>query len=195
MVDFIYLASASPRRQELLRQLGLAFEAMPSNISEAPQRAEAPEAYVKRVAQDKARAVATLIAERGLPWHPVLGADTEVVLQGEILGKPRDRVHGLEMLRRLAGRTHEVLTAISVRHGEKDETLLSTSLVSLAPLTEAEIAQYWETGEPADKAGAYAIQGKAAAFIARIEGSYSGVMGLPLYELVEILKKIGVRAR
>ena len=195
MVDFIYLASASPRRQELLRQLGLAFEAMPSNIPEAPQRAESPEAYVKRMAQDKARVVATLIAERGLPRHPVLGADTEVVLQGEILGKPRDRVHGLEMLRRLAGRTHEVLTAISVRHGEKDETLLSTSLVSLAPLTEAEIAQYWETGEPADKAGAYAIQGKAAAFIARIEGSYSGVMGLPLYELVEILKKIGVRAR
>lgn len=187
----IYLASASPRRQELLRQLGIEFDAMPSNILEVREADETPAQYVTRVARDKARRVAQLVKERGLPACPVLGADTEVVLDGEILGKPENAAHGMDMLRRLAGRTHEVLSAVCVWHREKEYTALNTSRVTFRPLTEQEIAQYWQTGEPVGKAGAYAIQGRAAAFIARLEGSYSGVMGLPLYELDEILRKIG----
>jgi len=187
----IYLASASPRRRDLLRQLGIEFEAMPSNILEVRQAGESPADYVLRVARDKAQFVARLVNERGLPVFPVLGADTEVVLDGEILGKPQDRAHGMALLRRLAGRTHEVLSAVCVVDSGSEHTALSTSRVTFRPLTDAEIAQYWETGEPADKAGAYAIQGKAAAFIERLEGSYSGVMGLPLHELAGILKKIG----
>jgi len=188
----IYLASASPRRQELLRQLGVEFEAMPSNILEARQAGESPADYVLRVAHDKEQFVAKLVNERSLPVFPVLGADTEVVLDGEILGKPQDRAHGMVLLRRLSGRTHEVLSAVCVIDQDSEHTALSTSRVTFSPLTEVDIAQYWETGEPADKAGAYAIQGKAAAFIERLEGSYSGVMGLPLHELAGILKKIGM---
>lgn len=189
MTDFIYLASASPRRQELLRQIGLGFEAMPSDLDEVPQPGERPADYVLRVARDKARHVAARMQEQAS--HPVLGADTEVVLDGEILGKPRDRGHGLDMLRRLSGRTHEVLSGVCVVHGEREYTALSVSRVTFRPLTAAEIAAYWDTGEPADKAGAYAIQGRAAAFIERLEGSYSGVMGLPLYELAGILRELG----
>lgn len=187
----VYLASASPRRRELLQQLGIAFEAIPSNLREVRAPGESSADYVARVARDKAEYVAQLITERGLPVYPVLGADTEVVLDGEILGKPRDRTHGLALLRRLAGRTHEVLSAICVVHHETELTALSTSRVTFSRLTESEIAQYWETGEPADKAGAYAIQGRAAAFVTHLEGSYSGVMGLPLHELSGILRKIG----
>jgi septum formation protein len=187
----IYLASASPRRQELLRQLGVEFEAIPSNILEVRQSGESPADYVSRVARDKAQFAAKLMRERGLPVFPVLGADTEVVLDGEILGKPQDRVHGMVLLNRLSGRTHEVLSAVCVVDQDSEHTALSISRVTFSRLTEAEIAQYWATGEPADKAGAYAVQGKAAAFIERLEGSYSGVMGLPLHELAEILKKIG----
>lgn len=187
----LYLASASPRRRELLQQLGIVFEAIPSNLLEVRATGESPADYVVRVARDKAQYVAQLIKERGLPVYPVLGADTEVVLDGEILGKPRDRTHGLALLHRLAGCTHEVLSAICVVHRETELTALSTSRVTFSRLTESEIAQYWETGEPADKAGAYAIQGRAAAFVTHLEGSYSGVMGLPLHELSGILKKIG----
>lgn len=186
----IYLASASPRRQELLHQLGIEFEAMPSNILEVREAGETPTQYVTRVAGDKARRVAQLVRERGLPVHPVLGADTEVVLDGEILGKPENAAHGMDMLRRLAGRAHEVLSAVCVWHNGKEYTAMNTSRVTFRPLSPAEIEQYWNTGEPRDKAGAYAIQGRAAAFISRLEGSYSGVMGLPLYELDDILRKI-----
>ncbi len=188
----IYLASASPRRQELLRQLGIEFDAMPSNILEVRKAGEAPAQYVTRVAGDKARWVAQLVKERGLTAHPVLGADTEVVLDGDILGKPENAAHGMDMLRRLAGRTHEVLSAICVWNRGTEHAALSTSRVTFRPLTPAEIEQYWKTGEPLGKAGAYAIQGRAAAFIAKLEGSYSGVMGLPLHELDDILRKIGV---
>ncbi len=186
----IYLASASPRRQELLRQLGLDFEVIPSNLEEVPQLGESPAEYVQRVARDKAHHVSGRAQERGLAPHPVLGADTEVVLDGEVLGKPRDRAHGLDMLRRLSGQAHEVLSGVCVLHGEREYTALSVSRVTFRALTGAEIAAYWDTGEPADKAGAYAIQGRAAAFIERLEGSYSGVMGLPLYELAGILQEI-----
>lgn len=186
----IYLASASPRRQELLRQLGIEFNAMPSNILEVREAGESPAQYVARVAGDKARWVARLVRERRLPIYPVLGADTEVMLEGEILGKPENSVHGMDMLRRLAGRTHEVLSAVCVRSREKEYTALSTSRVTFRPLSSTEIEQYWKTGDPLGKAGAYAIQGRAAAFVAKLEGSYSGVMGLPLQELDEILRKI-----
>jgi septum formation protein len=188
----IYLASASPRRQELLRQLGIEFDAMPSNVLEVREAGEAPVQYVTRVAGDKARRVAQQVRERGLPVHPVLGADTEVVLDGEILGKPENAAHGADMLRRLAGRTHEVLSAVCVWHREKEYTALNTSRVTFRPLTPAEIEQYWKTGEPLGKAGAYAIQGRAAAFITKLEGSYSGVMGLPLFELCQVLKESGI---
>lgn len=187
----IYLASASPRRQELLRQLDVTFEVMPSEIPEQPQPGEAAPAYVQRLARDKARHVAKLVRVRGLAPHPVLGADTEVVLDGEILGKPRDREHGMDMLRRLAGHTHEVLTAIALVTQDEEYLALSESRVTFAPMTPNEIERYWATGEPLGKAGGYAVQGQAAAFIVRIEGSYSGVMGLPLFELAQLLKQSG----
>jgi septum formation protein len=187
----IYLASASPRRQELLRQVGIVFEAVPSDIEEARAPGEAPEHYVVRVALDKARAVAARLVANGRLSRPVLGADTEVVLGNEILGKPQDAAHGCAMLRRLAGRTHDVLTGIALVNGGVERTALSRSRVTFAPLSDDDIGRYWTSGEPADKAGGYAIQGRAAAFIARIEGSYSGVVGLPLFELGELLKQIG----
>lgn len=191
----IYLASASPRRQELLRQLGLAFEVLPSNLLEVQEPGETARDYVLRVAADKARFVAGLVNERGLPRYPVLGADTEVVLDGEVLGKPRDRAHTLALLERLAGRSHEVLSAIAVIEPDAPAAVhsaLSLSRVSLGALTAEDRARYWDSGEPAGKAGAYAVQGRAAAFIARLEGSYSGVMGLPLFELAQTLKKLGI---
>lgn len=187
----LYLASASPRRQELLRQLGVAFDVLPTTVAEEPQRGESPRAYVTRLARAKARAGVELMRVRRLPERPVLGADTEVVLDGEILGKPRDRAHGLAMLSRLSGRTHQVLTAVSVVQQDEMHEALAESRVTFAPLSAAEIEQYWATGEPADKAGGYAIQGRAAAFIARIEGSYTGIVGLPLFEVAQLLKRIG----
>jgi septum formation protein len=185
----IYLASASPRRQELLRQLGVAFDVIPSDAPEVRAPGESPEQYVRRVSHDKARGIARLVRERKLPEAPVLAADTEVVLEGEILGKPKGKDHGIDMLKRLAGRTHEVLTGIVLISGKHEDAAVSRSLVTFAPLSDAEILRYWETGEPAGKAGGYAVQGRAAAFISRIEGSYSGIMGLPLYELSQLLKK------
>lgn len=190
----IYLASASPRRQELLRQAGIGCEVLPSNIHEERQAGEAPADYVRRVAADKARHVARLVRERGLPVRPVLGADTEVVADSDVLGKPRDRAHAADMLRRLAGRTHAVLTALCLVTPAGEHVALSESRVTFAPLTAVEIARYLDSGEADDKAGGYAIQGRAATFIARLEGSYSGVMGLPLYELNEILKRTGLEA-
>ena len=188
----IYLASASPRRQELLRQIGIAFEAMPSNLLEVPQAGERPEDYVLRVARDKAQHVARQVRERGLAPRPVLGADTEVVLGDEILGKPRDAQQGQAMLRKLAGRTHEVLTELVLLHEDVEHTTLSRSHVTFGPLTDTDIQRYWDSGEPADKAGGYAVQGRAAAFIQHIEGSYSGIMGLPLFELTQLLRQAGV---
>lgn len=188
----IYLASASPRRRELLRQLGVAFEVTPSKLIETRAIGETAEVYVARVALDKARHVARRVREQGLAMHPVVGADTEVVLDGAVLGKPREREHGLAMLRGLQGRTHEVLTAVALVCEGREYTALSRSRVTFASMTEGEIEGYWATGEPVDKAGAYAIQGRAAAFIERLEGSYSGVMGLPLYELVQLFRLGGL---
>ena len=190
-VPKVYLASASPRRRELLRQLDLVFDVLTPDVVEEPSAHECAGDYVARLARAKARAGAALMRERRLPERPVLGADTEVVLDGEILGKPRDRAHGLAMLGRLSGRTHQVLTAVCVLQQDEVLEALTESLVTFAPLSPRDIARYWDTGEPAGKAGGYAVQGRAAAFIARIEGSYTGIVGLPLFEVVQLLKRIG----
>lgn len=191
----IYLASASLRRQELLRQIGLDFEVMPADISEHIHTGESAETYVQRTAAEKAGCVARQVVREERPRYPVLGADTAVVLDDEILGKPWDRAHGMGMLRRLSGRTHEVLTAIAINHEGREHPALSVSRVTFGRLSEAAIARYWDSGEPADKAGGYAIQGRGAAFVARLEGSYSGVVGLPIYELVQLLSGIGLEPR
>lgn len=188
----LYLASASPRRQELLRQVGLGFEVLPSTVDETRAEGEAPAHYVQRVADDKALWVAERIRHQGLPVWPVLAADTAVELGGEIFGKPRDRVHAAEMLRRLSGRTHSVFTALCLLQSNHCHRALSESRVTFASLGESDIAHYLACGEADDKAGAYAVQGRAAGFIVRLEGSYSGVMGLPLYELRETLKRAGL---
>ena len=188
----LYLASASPRRQELLRQLGVSFEVRPSSLDEVRDSGETPEAYVERVAADKARYVARQLAAEGKASAAVLGADTEVVLGDEVLGKPRDRKAAQAMLARLSGRTHRVLSGLCLVTPAGEYRALSESLVTFAPLSADEIERYAATGEADDKAGGYAIQGRAAGFISRLEGSYSGVMGLPLHDLRSILLQAGV---
>lgn len=168
---------------------------MPSDLLEMPLPGELPEQYVLRVALDKARYVAREVTTRGLAQAPVLGADTEVVLDGEILGKPVDAPHGWAMLRRLAGRTHDVLSGMALIAGSVERTALVCSRVTFASLSDDEITAYWASGEPTDKAGGYAIQGRAAAFITRIEGSYSGIVGLPLYELGQLLQGVREEAK
>ena len=195
----IYLASRSPRRQELLRQIGVEFDELrlreapgrDPDIVEGPRDGESAPDYVKRIARTKTNVGWERMTERGLPARPVLGADTEVVLDGHIFGKPADSPHALEMLARLAGRTHAVMTAVALRWEREFVILLSMSQVTMRELTADEMARYIATGEPVGKAGAYAIQGLAAAFITRIDGSYSGVMGLPLAETAAALGKIG----
>jgi septum formation protein len=184
----LLLASASPRRRELLDQLGVACDVRPADVHECPEPGETPEAYVRRVAADKSRAVQR--ANPG-PW-PVLAADTEVVLDGEIFGKPEDFRHAAAMLSRLSGREHRVLSAVSLRHGERHLEALSVSTVTFRVITPAEIEAYWATGEPQGKAGAYAIQGRGAVFVRHLAGSYSGVMGLPLFETAELLQRVGL---
>lgn len=185
----IYLASRSPRRQALLQQIGIAFELLAVDVDETPLAAESAVAFVQRVALDKARAGrASLLAGRCLP---VLGADTCVVADGRIMGKPRDRMHALEMLQLLSGSTHEVLSAVALA-GDHEALRVQSSRVTFRTLSRAECAAYWTTGEPADKAGAYAIQGLAGLFVTHLDGSYSGVMGLPLYETGELLREFDI---
>ena len=189
MSAMLYLASASPRRQQLLEQLGLRFEVMPADVDEAPGAGEAPADYVSRLAQTKARAVVARLKPAAL----VLAADTAVVLEGAILGKPRDRADGLAMLARLSGRRHQVLSAVALWRAGHLETALSRSEVRFRGISAEEARSYWESGEPADKAGGYAIQGLGAVFVEHLEGSFSGVMGLPLFETVALLQKASVR--
>jgi septum formation protein len=184
----IYLASASPRRGELLRQIGIAHEACPVDIDETPRSGEAPPDYALRLAQQKARALWERLPASAR--RPVLAADTTVALGAEILGKPVDRDDAAAMLARLSGREHEVHTAVAVLHEHGADSRLSTSHVIFRPLSALDIDWYWATGEPADKAGAYAVQGKAAIFIRHLSGSYSGVMGLPLFETWELLAPV-----
>ena len=197
----IYLASKSPRRQELLRQLGVDFTELllreaagrRRDVVEAPRKDESPIEYIKRVARTKASVGWHQMVRRGLDPKPVLAADTEVVLDGAVLGKPKDATSATDMLRRLSGRTHEVSTAVALRWNTQIMIAVSSSRVTFRALIDDEIERYVATSEPFDKAGAYAIQGRAAAFVSHLEGSYSGVMGLPLFETAEILSKIGLQ--
>jgi len=187
----IYLASNSPRRRELLAQIGVGFRVVAVSLDETPWPGEDAESYVRRVALEKARAGRDLVAGRS-PRLPVLAADTAVVIDGRVLGKPRDREGALAMLRLLSGRTHQVLSAVALV--DREEALaLSESQVRFRPIGDAEAQAYWQTGEPADKAGGYAIQGLGALFVEHLSGSYSGVMGLPLFETAALLEAAGPR--
>ncbi len=195
----IYLASQSPRRRELLKQIGVNFEMLllrsdprrNADVDEAPYAEELPEAYVKRVCEAKARAGWDALKCRNLPAFPVLAADTSVILNGRIIGKPRDRDEASAMLRQLSGQQHQVLSAVTLAFEERIETRLSVSKITFATLGEDRILRYILTNEPLDKAGAYGIQGYAAAFIQHMDGSYSGVMGLPLFETADLLQAFG----
>jgi septum formation protein len=195
----IYLASRSPRRRELLTQIGVRYHLLlfrerpdsPIEINEEPLAGEAPDAYVERVASAKADAGWKRMMQRNLPHSPVLAADTTVALDGRIFGKPATREEAAGMLAALSGRSHEVLTAIALQYGDRAERALSRSEVKFKDLSQKEIADYVATGEGDDKAGGYAIQGRAARFIVELRGSYSGVMGLPLYETAQLLDRLG----
>ena len=186
----IILASQSPRRAELLTQMGLDFRLQPAQIDETVHADERAADYVERVATAKAQAV-----QLEFPGLPVLGSDTAVVRDQTILGKPAARDDAIRMLLSLSGRPHEVLTGVTLATSDATRYRLSVSRVFFRDISEQEAAAYWATGEPADKAGGYAVQGLAAAFIERIEGSYSGIMGLPLFETMQLLNGIGVRSR
>jgi len=195
----IYLASKSSRREALLGQLGIDFVPLllreaagrERDVVEEVQDGEPPLHYVERIARTKTLVGAQQMHRRKLGPRPVLGADTEVVLDGIVFGKPRDAADALRMLLALSGRTHEVLTAVAVCWNEEISAEISTSSVTFGEIPRADIDRYVATGEPFDKAGAYAVQGLAAAFVRRIDGSYSGVMGLPLYETAALLARIG----
>lgn len=185
-----YLASASPRRKQLLEQLGLRFEVVVADVDESPRPGEAARDYVLRVAALKAEAT---VAKLGSPSLPILAADTTVVLEGAILGKPAGRDDAIRMLGRLGGRQHQVLSAVALWNRGALDTVLSESRVRFRSIAPQEAAAYWDSGEPKDKAGAYGIQGLGAMFVESLEGSYSGVMGLPLFETAALLGKAGVR--
>lgn len=186
MQNQIVLASASPRRKELLTQIGVNCIVQVSDIDETPLAGELPEDFVKRMALDKVRAVA-------LNEHlPVLGADTVVVKDGLIYGKPVDRDDGIAMLQALQGNSHEVMTAVALVWQGVEYQEISKSIVQFRPMSLQDCEAYWSSEEPQDKAGSYAVQGLGAIFIERIEGSYSGVMGLPLYETARLLERVGI---
>lgn len=186
----VYLASASPRRRELLAQVGLACELLVQDIDESQLPGELPDAYVTRLARQKAQAA--LRDPRCLRPLPVVAADTTVVCAGELLGKPENLEAARRMLRLLSNNTHDVLTAVAVAHGDDCELALVRTAVRFRAIGDDEIDAYWASGEPCDKAGAYGIQGIGAMFASRIDGSYSGVMGLPLFETLQLLQRFGV---
>jgi septum formation protein len=196
----IYLASKSPRRRELLRQVGVEFELLSvrtdatrgPDVSEAERPGEAPLDYVARVAHEKGAFAWKILALRRMPLRPVLSADTTVTIDGQILGKPANADEAVAMLERLSGRTHQVLTSVALHHVDLTEQVTQVSNVRFAKLSPATIKAYCATPEPYDKAGAYGIQGLAALFIEHIEGSHSGIMGLPVFETAQLLKKAGV---
>lgn len=186
----LYLASQSPRRRQLLGQLGLEFRLLDAEVEEVRGPGEAAEDYVRRVAREKAGA--GLLEVVAVPRAVVLGADTEVVLDGDVFGKPRDEADAATMLRRLSGRRHQVLSSVALVDAAREAQATSVSEVEFAELTDVEIARYVATGEPMGKAGAYAIQGRAEAFIRHLSGSYSGVMGLPLHATAALLREFGM---
>jgi septum formation protein len=196
----IYLASKSPRRRELLRQIGVQFDVLTfrsgergddADVDETPYPDEAAERYVERLALTKAAAGARRVHWRKMLRHPVLAADTTLELEGEIIGKPTDVDDAVAILKRLSGRRHRVLTAIAMCDGERTRSAISISDVSFRDLSDHDIRRYIASGEPMDKAGAYGIQGRAAVFIKEIHGSYSGIMGLPLFETAQLLDTFG----
>jgi septum formation protein len=197
----VYLASRSPRRRELLAQIGVRFHLLlfrerpgeHPDVEEVSLPSEAPDVYVERLARAKAEAGWRRMLQRNLPQAPVLAADTTVALEGRIFDKPLDRHQAAEMLEQLSARTHEVLTAVTLKYDDWVQGALSRSEVRFKKLSAQEIAQYVATGEGDDKAGAYAVQGRAARFIVELRGSYSGVMGLPLYETAELLDRLAQR--
>jgi len=184
----LFLASASPRRRELLAQIGVPFSLVSVSVDETPSPTESPEAYVERVARDKA--LAGLVSLGGRDGC-VLGADTSVVLDQHILGKPADRADGLAMLAALSGRTHRVMTAVALASRSACEVRVVISEVTFCTIDEAEAERYWDSGEPADKAGGYAIQGWGAVFVSQLHGSYSAVVGLPLCETAQLIDAFG----
>ncbi|HEY8887892.1 MAG TPA: nucleoside triphosphate pyrophosphatase [Gallionella sp.] len=197
----IYLASQSPRRRELLKQIGINFEMLllrsdprrNLEVDETPHTDEQPENYVRRVSQAKAEAGYNVLKMRNLPAFPVLAADISVTLDGKIFGKPESAEHAVDMLRQLSGTEHQVHSAVAIALEEHIEVALSTSTVRFVTLSEERIRRYLLTREYTDKAGGYAIQGQAGAFVEHLSGSYSGVMGLPLFETVQLLQRFGYR--
>ncbi len=185
----IILASASPRRQELLDQINIPYQVLPVDIDETPYKNELAEDYVQRLALQKAQAGFQLSKTE----LPALGADTIVVLDQQILGKPQNKEHAIEMLTALSAREHRVITAVALVNAEQAACEISLSKVGFCALTDAQILAYWHTGEAADKAGAYAIQGIAAQFVEHLDGSYSGVMGLPLMETARLLAQFNIQ--
>lgn len=185
----IILGSASPRRRALLRQIGVECEVRTANIDERAYDNEAPAEYVLRLAIEKANRVASIPVQG--ESLPVLAADTSVVVDGRILGKPENRADAVSQLQQLSGREHKVLTGVALAFDNAVETRLSVSHVRFRRMDTSEIAAYWDTGEPVGKAGSYAVQGIAAVFIQEIRGSYSGIMGLPLYETAQLLRSVG----
>ena len=196
-----YLASRSPRRRELLKQIGAQFEVLllrehssrVPDVDETPQPEESPAAFVERIARRKAETGWTRVQQRQLPRLPILAADTTVAVDQRIFGKPANRDDAIAMLKELSGREHRVLTGVCLAFDQKIEFILNDNVVRFRALGEAEISQYVDTGESYDKAGGYAIQGRAAVFIPEILGSYTGVMGLPLYETAQLLRKFQSR--
>jgi septum formation protein len=199
MPKFVYLASQSPRRRQLLEQLGVAYELLLPDDSEDAEALEvvlpneAPRAYVQRVTQLKLDAALARMKKRQLPTAPVLCSDTTVALGKTILGKPESNQDARRMLRTLSGQTHRVLTAVALGTPRQREQALSISSVRFADMTTAQIKSYADSGEPMGKAGAYAVQGRAAAYIAHISGSYSGIMGLPMFETAQLLRAFGFK--
>ena len=198
--SYIYLASRSPRRRELLDQIGVDHQVLTqrirpergADVNEDPLPGEKPRDYALRVCRDKVESGWTRVMQRKLPLRGVLAADTTVCIGDEILGTPVDAAEAADFLKRLSGREHEVLTAIAFKFGERMETALSATTVGFRALEPAEIRRYVASGESLDKAGGYGIQGRAGAFVTGIHGSYSGVMGLPLYETAQLLKRFSL---
>lgn len=196
----VYLASQSPRRRELLKQIGVGFDPLllrndprrEVRVNETPHDAETPADYVQRICREKAEAGWEALLLRKLRTYPVLAADTAVTVHGKIIGKPENNAHALQILSELSGTRHQVLTAVALAYQDRLEMRLSTTSITFATLDEARIRRYILTGEAHDKAGAYGIQGAAGAFVQHIDGSYSGVMGLPLFETIELLQAFGV---
>jgi septum formation protein len=188
----LYLASQSPRRYELLSGLGVGFSVLPIDVDESMRSLESAEDYVSRLARSKAAAGLGIVAERGESGALVMGSDTAVVVDRDILGKPRDRDDFIDMMERLSGRAHDVMTAVALASHDQVDVEVVTSRVVFAEVMPEQARAYWGTGEPADKAGGYAVQGLASVFIKRIEGSYSAIVGLPLRETAQLLTRRGV---